>query len=92
MQENFQYLNVKAGENPEIPPVPATINFISKKLDSESKASGWYQRFQFRFLIVGAIFYIAWHVAVPFPERLLRWHVPQGLASSMCGLISYKVD
>jgi hypothetical protein len=63
LQRNFQLLRVKAGNHPQFPNDPQFVQFIEKDMETLSNKSGWWGVHQFRLLIAGAAFYIAWHVA-----------------------------
>jgi hypothetical protein len=55
-------LRVRAGEHPDLPNHPEVIAFIQDDLAARVNKSGGWVRAQFRFLIAGAVLYVAWHV------------------------------
>lgn len=62
LHANYQYLRAQAGNHPQLPPDPEVLEIFSQTLEQLADKSGRYVRWQFRFLILGAVFYIGWHV------------------------------
>jgi hypothetical protein len=60
--ENYQFVRLTRGEHPDFPPVPQLIDEIGKSFRKRADEAGRYAGWQFRFLIAGAVFYIAWHL------------------------------
>jgi hypothetical protein len=60
--QNYQFLRMQEGMHPEFPPHPQLVQAISEQLEEQTKESGKWGAWQFRFLITGAVFYITWHV------------------------------
>jgi hypothetical protein len=60
MFHNFELLRTRDGEHPVFPPHLADP--IRKIMEERSEKSGSWGAWQFRFLIGGALFYVAWHV------------------------------
>ncbi|MCA6104753.1 hypothetical protein [Bradyrhizobium australafricanum] len=59
VNQNYDYLRIRAGIHPEFPPAAAEI--IKRFMDESAKSSGKWALWQFRSLIAGAFFYILWH-------------------------------
>ncbi len=63
---NFELLRVQRGEHPEAGTHPQVIaaatTGVTSAMESNSESSGSSARWQFRLLVGGALFYIAWHV------------------------------
>jgi hypothetical protein len=59
-------MKVERGENPTVGRHPQMIGAakegIQKAFDTHSDRANRYSKWQFRFLVIGAIFYIAWHI------------------------------
>ena len=66
MYANYALLLVKRGEHPEIGRLPdaaaVASQGIREAIDQNSKWVETYARWQFRLLLIGALFYIAWHI------------------------------
>jgi hypothetical protein len=62
LQQNYQFLRMQAGTHPEFPPHPDAVDAIGQHLEELSNKSGKYGSYQFKFLILGAVFFIGWHV------------------------------
>lgn len=64
---NFNLLQLRQGSHPEQPPHPeltaAAIRGVESALESNGKQAQFYGIWQFRLLVAGAIFFIAWRVA-----------------------------
>jgi hypothetical protein len=63
LQRNYQSARVEAGLHPRFPSTPEMIEFIRRDLEERSEGSGKWAARQFRLLLAGAIFYVAWHVS-----------------------------
>lgn len=63
---NIAFLQLKSGSHPEQPKEPnelaGAIAGVRKALDHNSEKVRTYANLQFRFLVLGAILFIAWHV------------------------------
>jgi hypothetical protein len=57
---NYELLRVRQGEHPEFPREASGLiqDYLEKMSDRLGKWGNW----QFRFLITGAVLYVAWHV------------------------------
>jgi hypothetical protein len=53
---------MKHGELPDFPSHPQLVRPVAQSLEEESRKSGKWNLWQFRLIIAGAVFYIAWHV------------------------------
>lgn len=62
LQQNYQFLRMRAGEHPDFPAHPQVVEEISKTIEEQAKNSGRNPTRQFNFLIVGAVLYIVWHI------------------------------
>ena len=62
LQQNYQLMRIQAGLHPQFPNNPAVVAEIEKLVEEAAVKSGAAGMWQFRFLIFGALFYIAWHV------------------------------
>lgn len=69
--ENFQLLKMQRNELPEFPVHPDFINAIRKDIDERSKLAGRLSILQYKLLIVGAFFYIIWHVLEMYLRAIL---------------------
>jgi hypothetical protein len=63
---NASILQILSGEDPEVPDNPVVrvevVGLLKRAMDKDSEAvHKWYIR-QFRFLVVGAVLYVVWHV------------------------------
>jgi hypothetical protein len=74
IQQNYEMLRTKAGLHPVLPPDPEFLKWIANRIEEQSKTSGRPSRWQYKFLIAGAVFYIAWHIL----EMYLRTVAPPG--------------
>jgi hypothetical protein len=62
MQVNYDMLRVEEGIHPRFPAHPQVIAMIQESVRAMADKMGrWHVR-QFRFLILGAVFYVLWHV------------------------------
>lgn len=63
---NFNLLQLKRGSHPEQPPHPALVAAAMRGVESALEKNGdkaqFYGVWQFRFLVAGAVFFIAWRV------------------------------
>lgn len=62
LQRNYRFLVVREGADPVFPATPEVLSFIQDDLRERSEASGKWQARQLKLLVVGGIFYIAWHI------------------------------
>lgn len=66
LYSNAELLKVESGEHPEVgrhPPIMAAASEgIRQAIESNSERANRLGHMQFRFLITGAVFYIAWHI------------------------------
>ena len=66
MMANMDYLNLKEGNHPRQPATQTelfiAINVTRQQAHEMSERSGFYSRGQFRFLILGGVLFIGWHV------------------------------
>jgi hypothetical protein len=62
LYQNYQLLRMQAGELPEFPSDSQSVQTILSIIEKQAKRSGKWGNWQFRLLIAGAVFYIAWHV------------------------------
>lgn len=64
---NFNLLQLRQGSHPEQPPhqelVSAAIRGVESALEKNGNKAQFYGIWQFRLLVAGAIFFIAWRVA-----------------------------
>jgi hypothetical protein len=79
--QNYQILRVKRGLHPNFPSDPAFVASIERDLEKRSKASGRASTWQFNFFVLGAIFFIAWHVLKMY-ERTISPAVPAQMFAS----------
>ena len=67
---NYNLLSLKRGVHPEQPPHPqlaqAAISGVEKALDSNVQAAQFYAQWQFRSLVIGGVFFLAWHILEMF--------------------------
>jgi len=63
---NLDFLKVQSGLHPEVGlhtgRIEAASSGIMSAMESSAKRAGRYARWQFRLLILGALFYLAWHI------------------------------
>lgn len=63
---NFNLLQLKQGSHPDQPPHPqlvdAAIRGVHDALDKNIRKAQFYAIWQFRLLILGAVFFVAWRV------------------------------
>jgi len=63
---NAELMKVERGENPTVGRHPQMISAaregIQQAFDANSERTNRYSLWQFRILVIGAIFYIAWHI------------------------------
>ncbi len=64
---NFNLLQLRQGSHPDQPPHPelvaAAMRSVESALEKNGSKAQFYGVWQFRLLVVGAIFFIAWRVA-----------------------------
>lgn len=64
---NYNLLQLKQGIHPSQPQhsyhLEVAVNGVRAALESNVSKSGFYGRWQFRFLISGAVFFIGWRIA-----------------------------
>lgn len=67
---NFDLVRVQAGRHPEVGNIPSYIEAASEgiriAIERNDKKSVFHAKAQFRLLIAGALFYLAWHVATMY--------------------------
>jgi hypothetical protein len=61
-QQNYQILRTRAGLHPKFPADPNFVAAIEQSIEEQAEQSGRFSARQFKFLIAGAVFYIAWHI------------------------------
>jgi hypothetical protein len=62
MRANYDMLRVEEGLHPQFPAHPQVIAMVQESVGEMSDKTGrWHVR-QFRFLILGAVSYVLWHV------------------------------
>lgn len=63
---NFDLVNVQEGKHRLTGKHPELIQIASEKLreilEEQVDQSGWFSRWQFRTLIIGAVFFLGWHL------------------------------
>lgn len=63
---NFELLKVESGQHPKVGNNPqlmaVTKEGIREAIESNSKKASRYGHLQFKLLVVGAVFYIIWHI------------------------------
>jgi hypothetical protein len=63
---NYNLLSLNRGVHPEQPPYPqlaaAAVSGVEKALDSNVKSAEFHAAWQFRSLVLGGAFFLAWHV------------------------------
>ena len=73
---NYSLLQLQKGVHPGQPDHPqvleAAINGVSSALERNIKAAQFYMIWQFRLLILGAIFFLSWHIV----EMILKTYKP----------------
>jgi len=62
LQQNYQFLRMQAGRHPDFPPHPDAVAEIGALIEKQSNESGRYGSYQFKLLILGAAFFIGWHM------------------------------
>lgn len=66
MSTNIELLQLKRGIHPQQPTefmhTQAEINATKEALESVISRGTWHYRWQFRFLVLGALLFIAWHI------------------------------
>lgn len=69
---NGELLSVERGEHPEVSRllIPAASEGIKEAMQSNSNIANRYGRWQFKLLILGAAFYIFWHIMVMYIASL----------------------
>jgi len=71
---NYNLLSLKRGVHPEQPPHPQlAISGVEKALDSNAKKAQFYAKWQFRCLVLGGVFFLAWHVLEMYRNTL--WYL-----------------
>ena len=78
MQANYDMLRVQEGLHPQFPSHPQVVEIIEEAVRDLADKTGRWGAWQFRFLILGAVFYVLWHVT----EMALR---TQGVTISYLG-------
>ncbi|MCX5888798.1 MAG: hypothetical protein NTY36_05025 [Deltaproteobacteria bacterium] len=63
---NIALLQLEDGTHPKLPPHPdlleAAYEGVRNALENNSSAAGFWGRLQFRLLVLGAIFFLSWHI------------------------------
>ena len=63
---NYNLLSLMRGVHPEQPKTPqlakVAISGVEKALDQNAKSAQFYADWQFRCLVIGGVFFLAWHV------------------------------
>lgn len=63
---NFKLMATRKGEHPDVGNNPQAIaeasKILKKTMETKIKKTGSFSAWQFRWLILGALFFIAWHV------------------------------
>ena len=72
IRQNYEMLRTQAGLHPVLPANPEFLNWVANRIEEQARTSGRASRWQYMFLIAGAIFYIAWHIL----EMYLRTVAP----------------
>lgn len=66
MFANFDLIKVEAGEHPDLPNHPQYIQDASEgirqAMESNNGILSSYGHWQFRFLVLGSVFFIVWHL------------------------------
>jgi hypothetical protein len=62
IRQNYEFLRMQNGELQRFSPLPELVKEIAKSIEKQVEESGKWGVWQFRLLILGAVFYIAWHV------------------------------
>ena len=60
--ENHEFLHLQDGQYPGIPAYPQLVDSIRQDMEERRRKTGRWGAWQFRFLVAGAVFYVAWHV------------------------------
>ncbi|SFJ53841.1 hypothetical protein [Bradyrhizobium sp. cf659] len=62
MSANYDMLRVQEGIHPQYPNHPQVLEIIEEAVRKLADKTGRWGVWQFRFLILGAVFYVLWHV------------------------------
>lgn len=66
---NADYLRVREGVHPEFPAHPQLVEALRETLGKSGAKTGQYYIWQYRLLLAGAVFYVAWHTYEMFLRR-----------------------
>jgi hypothetical protein len=73
---NYSLLQLQKGVHPEQPDhaqlLEAAISGVRSALESNIKNAQFYAQWEFRLLIAGAVFFLAWHIV----EMIIRTYAP----------------
>lgn len=76
LRANAKILQIESGKDPEfgtqINLIEAAIAGIREAFESNSKRANTYGNLQFRFLILGAFFYIGWHILEMYLRGIIK--------------------
>jgi|GEM_PF-606436 len=75
MQANYDLLRVEEGLHPQFPNHPQVVEIITEAVRELADKTGRWGVWQFRFLILGAVFYVLWH-GTEMALRTQGIHVP----------------
>lgn len=62
LKANAAMLTIQAGEHPDYPPHPEMVDIARTTTGENAEGANRNAKRQFRFLVSGALFYVAWHV------------------------------
>jgi hypothetical protein len=62
MRANYDLLRVEEGLHPQFSNHPQVVEVLTEATREMADRTGRWGAWQFRFLILGAVFYVLWHV------------------------------
>ena len=80
--DNMELLKIQSGEHPLTGRDPGAVVYaaglIRKGMERGSRKAAFYFRWQFYTLIIGAVFFIAWHILAMYLRTAYEVHLSGG--------------